>query len=49
VWFFEDIGDSNNGDNDNDSGGNGCIGGGHGNNPTRYRGKRKVGDTQQST
>ena len=41
MLFFEDI--------DNDGGGSGSSSGGHGNKPTRYRGKRKKGNTRQST
>jgi hypothetical protein len=49
VLFFKNVNVGDNGGNDNDGGGDGRKGGGRGSKPTRYRGKGKVGDTQQST
>ncbi len=49
MLFFENISASDDGGNDNKGEDDGCKAGGYGNKPTRYRGKRKVGDTQQST
>ena len=46
--FFEDINDGNNKGDDNDGGGVGSSSGGHGNKPTRYRGKGKEGITGKS-
>ncbi len=39
MLLFEDVDNGKDGGDDNDGGGNGPIGGGHGNKPTRYREK----------
>ena len=49
MLFCEDIDNCDNGGDDNDGGGGSSSSGGHGSKPTRYRGKGKEGNTQQST